>query len=182
MGEVAYVVLFRGVGGATLLPVRELRAHLEEGGFRHVSTYINSGNAVLASPMAEGEVAEHVTAIVRACMGFDKHVFVRSLADWTASIEANPFVKAEAEPTKLHLYTLEREPDPAAVESLKAKATGTERFLIRGRFLYLHTPDGMGKSAFAPKIEPTLKLAVTARNWRTVLALDVMMRKIAPAN
>lgn len=178
MGEVAYVVLFRGVGGATLLPVRELRAHLEEGGFRHVSTYINSGNAVLASPLAEGEVAEHVTAIVRACMGFDKHVFVRSLADWTASIEANPFVKAEAEPTKLHLYTLEREPEPEAVARLKARAKGTERFAVRGRTLYLHTPDGMGTSLFAQKIEPTLGLAATARNWRTVLKLGEMLRKI----
>jgi uncharacterized protein (DUF1697 family) len=182
MTSSAFVILFRGVGGATQLPVKQLRTVLAEGGFGQVSTYINSGNAVLSSELDEPGVAERVEAIVRKEMGFEKHVLVRSHADWQRAIAGNPFPDAVAEPTKLHLYALEREPDPDAVERLKAKATGTERFVIKERFLYLHTPDGMGKSAFAPKIEPTLKLAATARNWRTVLALDEMMRGIAPSN
>ena len=37
--------------------------------------------------------------------------------------------------------------------------------------LYLHAPEGLGKSVFANLIPRTLKVPCTARNWRTVLAL-----------
>ena len=158
--ETAYIVLFRGVGGATQLPVKRLREVLSEAGFNNVSTYINSGNAVLSSPLAEGEVVERVAAVVREKMNFEKSVLVRSRADWSELIANNPYPEVVAEPTKLHAYALERSPDPDA-----------ERFVVTGRALYLYTPDGMGRSLFAPKIEPTLKVPMTARNWRTVLAL-----------
>lgn len=62
--------------------------------------------------------------------------------------------------------------------ALQEKATGTERFVVKGRVLYLHTPDGMGRSLFAPKIEPTLKVPMTARNWRTALALRRMVEAL----
>src|SRR5690606_24909613 len=81
--ETAYIVLFRGVGGATQLPVKRLREVLSEAGFNNVSTYINSGNAVLSSPLAEGEVVERVAAVVREKRNFEKSVLARSRADWS---------------------------------------------------------------------------------------------------
>ncbi|WP_265518900.1 DUF1697 domain-containing protein [Nitratireductor luteus] len=174
-----YIVLFRGVGGKTQLPVARLRAVLEADGFRGVKTYINSGNAVLASALGESALALRVAGLVRAQMGFDKSVLVRSLAEWDAMIAQNPFPEAVDEPTKLHVFTLEQEPEADRMEALREKATGTERFAVRGRTLYLHTPDGMGNSRFAPKIETTLKIAMTVRNWRTMLALRDLAAAIA---
>ncbi|WP_011580761.1 MULTISPECIES: DUF1697 domain-containing protein [Chelativorans] len=176
----AYIVLFRGVGGATQLPVARLREVLPQAGFRNVSTYINSGNAVLSSPLTEAQVARKVAAAVKEQMGFEKRVLVRSLAEWVKAIEQNPYPDVVAEPTKLHHFALEREPEAQAVKALQGKATGAERFVLNGRSLYLHTPDGMGRSLFVPKIEPTLKVAMTARNWRTVLALRDMAAAIRP--
>src|SRR5690606_40064628 len=89
-----------------------------------------------------------------------------------------PIPKPSRHLPKLHLYCLEREPDPDRVAALQEKATGTERFVVKGRVLYLHTPDGMGRSLFAPKIEPTLKVPMTARNWRTALALRRMVEAL----
>ncbi|TIT58732.1 MAG: DUF1697 domain-containing protein, partial [Mesorhizobium sp.] len=40
--------------------------------------------------------------------------------------------------------------------------------------LYLHAPEGLGKSVFANLIPRTLKVPGTARNWRSVLALVEM--------
>jgi len=176
--DTAYVVLFRGVGGATQLPVNKLRAVLGEVGFGNVSTYINSGNAVLSSPFSEEEVVRRVAAAVKEKMGFEKSVLARSRDDWAELINANPYPETTGEPTKLHAFALERAPKPEDVAVLQAKATGTERFVVKGRTLYLHTPDGMGRSLFVPKIEPTLKVAMTARNWRTVLALHRMVQAI----
>jgi len=176
--ETAYIVLFRGVGGATQLPVKRLREVLGEAGVNHVSTYINSGNAVLSSPYSEEEVIRRVAAAVEEKMDFRKSVLVRSRDDWAELIDGNPYPEIVGEPTKLHAFALERAPEPGDVAALQAKATGTERFVVKGRALYLHTPDGMGRSLFAPKIELTLKVAMTARNWRTVLALHQMVQAI----
>ena len=178
MSENAHIILFRGVGGDTQLPVKRLREVLTEAGFANVKTYINSGNAVLSSEMNEGEVALAVAKAVREKMGFEKHVLVRGLADWENLIAENPFADAVSQPTTLHAYTLETQPTDEAIAQLSGKATGTERFVVKGRALYLHTPDGMGVSRFAPKMEPTLNIAMTARNWRTVLALAQLAQAI----
>lgn len=167
-----YIVLFRGVGGATQLPVKRLRAVLGAAGFADVATYINSGNAVLSAALAEEGVKDAVAGAVRAEMGFEKAIMVRSLAEWKRMVAGNPFPQADEAPTAVHVFALERAPEPAAVAALEAKATGTERFVVDGRTLYIHTPDGMGRSKFAPRMEPTLKVAMTGRNWRTMLALQ----------
>lgn len=177
MAKTRYIVLFRGVGGATQLPVKQLRQVLGDAGFEEVSTYINSGNAVLTSADDERAVAGKVIRAVRTHMGFEKAVMVRSLEDWQRMIDDNPyFDEAEAAPTTVHVFAMEHATDAVAQRALAAKATGTERFSIEGRTLYLHTPDGMGRSLFAPKIEPTLKTAMTGRNWRSMLALAKLAR------
>ncbi|TIX63398.1 MAG: DUF1697 domain-containing protein, partial [Mesorhizobium sp.] len=66
---------------------------------------------------------------------------------------------------------LEREPIADEVARLAEKCTGPERFEIKGDVLYLHAPEGLGKSVFANLIPRTLKVPGTARNWRTVLML-----------
>ncbi|MCT7375768.1 DUF1697 domain-containing protein [Chelativorans salis] len=176
--ETAYIVLFRGVGGATQLPVETLRAVLSDAGFANVATYINSGNAVLSSPMAGEEVAAKVAALVREKMDFRKSVLVASLEEWEDLIAKNPFPHAVEQPTMLHAFLMEGAPEAKRMAALQEKPRSTETFAIRGRVLYLHTPDGMGRSLFAPKIEPTLKVAMSARNWRSVLALRDMAAAI----
>lgn len=73
---------------------------------------------------------------------------------------------------------LEREPTADEVARLTEKCTGPERFEIKGDVLYLHAPDGLGKSVFAGLIPRTLKVPGTARNWRSVQAL---LEMAAPA-
>ncbi|WP_048646548.1 DUF1697 domain-containing protein [Nitratireductor soli] len=176
MAKSRYIILFRGVGGATQLPVKQLKVVLGEAGFENVATYINSGNAVLTSALDEAGVVKTVAEAVRQQMGFDKAVMARSADDWDRMIAGNPFAQADDEPTQVHVFALDAEPGKQAVAALEAKATGTERFHVNGRTLYLHTPDGMGRSSFAPKIEPTLQVAMTARNWRSMLALQRLAR------
>ncbi len=40
--------------------------------------------------------------------------------------------------------------------------------------LYLHAPDGIGRSKLAERVEKALGVPVTARNWRTVSTLRGM--------
>lgn len=177
----AWVILFRGVGGATQLPVAPLRAGLADAGFGHVATYVNSGNAVLTSPLPREEVAE---AVARLCLdrwGFRKEVHVLSHADWAAVEDANPFPEAVAAPTTLHAASLLAPPDPARVAALRALATGGEGIEVRGLVAWLHTPGGFGRSVLAERFDRGLGVPNTARNWNTVRRLRLMADAAAMA-
>ena len=170
-GGTVYIVLFRGVGGKTQLPVAPLREKLTEAGFDNVASWINSGNAVLKSRLSREEVVARVAQICARAFGFDKDVHVVTREEWRALIAANPFPQAVATPTFLHAAVLASEPEPAKVEALRAVAVEGEGVAVSGKVAYLHTPHGFGTSKLAARFDKGIGVANTARNWNTVLKL-----------
>ncbi len=166
-----FIVLFRGVGGATQLPVARLRQALGEGGFGAVATYINSGNAVLDSVWDAAETRARIAGIAAGEFGFSKEIMLVRRADWRRIIAENPFPEAAEQPTLLHVFVLERAPRPDSFAALQDRARG-ENLHLRGNILYLHVPDGFSASKLPPVLDRVLGTTSTARNWRTVLALD----------
>ena len=167
----AYIVLFRGVGGKTQLPVAPLRERLGAAGFDNVATYINSGNAVLKSALSREAAAAKVAEICAREFAFDKAVYVVTRGEWERLIAANPFPEAVAVPKSLHAAVLEAEPDPARVAALRAVAVAGEDIAVAGKVAYLHTPHGFGTSKLAEKFDKGIGVPNTARNWNTVLKL-----------
>lgn len=53
-----YLCLLRGinVGGKNKVSMTALKTHLEDAGFTHISTYINSGNVMLESDKAQDDI------------------------------------------------------------------------------------------------------------------------------
>ncbi|MEK1854719.1 MAG: DUF1697 domain-containing protein [Phyllobacterium sp.] len=167
-----YIILFRGVGGATLLPVQPLKAALIENGFERVATYINTGNVVLTSHVTPKEIVRKVAAIALEKFAFSKAIMIVSKTQWKKLIANNPFPERALEGNKLHAFVMEKEPDDEAVEALERKAIGLpEQFKIIGNVLYYYPPQGASQSKLHGKIESTLKITTTARNWNTVLKL-----------
>lgn len=171
MSDTVYIVLFRGVGGATQLPTARLREALGKAGFGNVATYINSGNAVLSSALSLKETAAEIAAICRKEFGFEKDIMLVSRADWAKLIRQNPFPEAVDTPTTLHAFALDGMPNKEAVVALAARAAPHERVAVRGKVLYFHAPEGFGTSKLPPAIDRTLGVASTARNWNTVRKL-----------
>ncbi|MCV0396892.1 MAG: DUF1697 domain-containing protein [Rhizobiaceae bacterium] len=175
-GSKGYIVLFRGVGGATQLPTAALREALTRLGFDRVATYINSGNAILASPRPREEIHAVIADLCAREFAFTKDIHLRDRDEWHRLIRNNPFVEATAEPKTLHAAVLAGDPDADAVESL-AKAGGPrERIAVVERVAYLHTPDGFGRSKLAERFDRGIGVANTARNWNTVLKLEELVR------
>ena len=173
----AFVILFRGVGGKTQLPVKPLREALAAAGFENVATYINSGNAVLRSGLARNKVVAEVAAICAREFGFAKEVHVLTRAEWDELIQNNPFPDAVEVPKFLHAAVLEAQPDSSKVEALRGYATKSERIEVVGLVAYLHTPDGFGTSKLAERFDKGIGVANTARNWNTVLKLAELARE-----
>ena len=175
----AYILLFRGVGGATQLPTAPLREALTEAGFENVATYINSGNAVLRSHLSREEVIAKVAEICKASFGFTKAILAPTLEEWSALIDNNPFPQAAATPTCLHAAVLAGTPGAEAVSRLRGFAAAGEGIEVVGNVAYLHTPDGFGRSKLAAKFDTGIGVVNSARNWNTVLKLMELVRKAA---
>src|SRR5438046_2457747 len=137
--KLAYILLFRGVGGATQLPTAPLRDALTEAGFENVATYINSGNAVLRSHLPREEMIAKVAEICRDRFGFTKAILAPTLEEWSALISNNPFSQAVDTPKCLHAAVLAEKPAAEAVTRLRAFATASEGIEVVGNVAYLHT-------------------------------------------
>lgn len=180
MKRTVYLILFRGVGGKTQLPVKALRDRLASAGFENVATYINSGNAIVRSPLDRAKVIATIAEICRVHFGFNKAIFAPTLAEWEDLIARNPFAKAaSAAPTTVHAAVLESAPKTEDVGRIRERAVKGEALEIIGRAAYLHTPHGFGRSKMAEKFDPWIGVANTARNWNTVLRLAELGRGAA---
>lgn len=173
-----FIALFSGinVGGNRVVKMAELRNLLEDLGYGDVATYVQSGNAVFS--VNAGQAASHREAIESAFgkrWGFRSTVMVRDAVWLYRLMQANPFPDIADDPTKLHVFALGRQPTTLEIEALAERETYGDRWKISGDVLYLHTPNGIGRSKFAAGIGRWLKVPATARNWRTILALAEMI-------
>ena len=175
-----YIALFRGinVGGNNVLPMKELVARLESIGAQNVKTYIQGGNAVFQSRETNVSLLSNkISAAIKKSHGFEPQVFLLKLEDMEKVVDANPFPEAEPEPKTLHVHflaSMPKNPDFAILESIKSER---ERFVLKDGVLYLHAPDGIGRSKLAANAERLLGIATTGRNWRTVCKVMALAKQ-----
>ena len=171
-----FVALLRGinVGGKHIIRMAELRALCEELGFTSVATYVQSGNIVFdTATRKEATVSEALEEAIRNRFGFDVAVMTRTASEIAVVAERNPFLReAKSDPTRVYVSFLPSRPTAARVRGIKSPATNGERFQVIGREIYLHYPNGYGRSKLTNVFfERALGIPSTARNARTVEAL-----------
>ncbi len=176
----SYVALLRGinVSGHNKLPMADLRRLLEALGYEAVATYIQSGNVVFTSPAKEADVARDIAAAIKDEFGFDVPVVVRSRAQLTKVLVHNPYLEANADPSKLHVTFLASKPAAASIATLDPERSTPDEFTVRGREIFMFLPNGMGRSKLTTDyFERRLGTSATAWNWNTVnKLLDLMAR------
>lgn len=166
-----FIALLRGinVGGRHKVAMADLRALFAEAGGEDVTTYIQSGNVVFGhrarSPdKLGGELEQRIEAMA----GFTVAVVLRTAAQMAAVVSDNPF--PDVEPTKVHVTFLSSDPPAGALDKVDAAAFAPEEFVLAGRHIYLHLPNGMARTRL-PQALDVFPTPVTTRNWRTVLKL-----------
>jgi len=167
-----HIVLLRGinVGGHNKLPMTELTGILNALGAQDVKTYIQSGNAVF-----RGDInADAISTSIEAAKGFRPSVIVIPRATFVAIADANPFPDVEGK--TLHIWFLTKPPN-FDIDRAAKLATSTERYHVTNGAIYLHAPDGIGRSKLAAKIEALAHVPATARNWNTVTKLLTLSKQ-----
>jgi uncharacterized protein (DUF1697 family) len=175
-----YAALLRGinVGGNKKVPMADLRAMTARLGLDDPKTLLQSGNLVFsakAQPMARLEaLLEDAT---KTHIGVECSYLLRSADEWKKIVAANPFkAQAKADPSHLAVTFCREAPSAASLKAFQAEARGDEAFRAIGRELFVWYPDGMGQSKLAIALgKNRLGTICTARNWNTVLKVDVLL-------
>jgi uncharacterized protein (DUF1697 family) len=165
----AYAALLRAVnvGGTGKLAMADLRKLCEAAGFADVATYIQSGNVVFTSKRGEASVKKLLEAALADHLGKPYGVLVRSADELRELLDANPFPKAA--PNQLLMLFLDEK--PAAAKLKDVVAPGGEELRACGRHVFIHFPNGMGRS----KLKLPFRDVGTGRNLNTVRKLLTML-------
>ena len=168
----AYVALLRAVnvGGTGKLAMSDLKALCEAAGFRKVKTYIASGNVVFETALPESKVKAMLQKRLEAHAGQPVGVLVRSATEMAAIIAANPFPDRASSRTAA--IFLDAQPPKNAADAATGRVN--EEIAFGKREIYIHYPDGMGRS----KLKIPAAKNGTARNMNTVAKLAEMSAKL----
>jgi uncharacterized protein (DUF1697 family) len=180
-----YFALLRGVnvGGKGRLAMADLRVVLAELGFRDVATLLQSGNAAFTAAEAATpkDLAVAISGALLSHCALASRVVIRTPAEIRAAIAANPFPEAVSAPTTLHVAFLEEDVDPARLAALPVDRYVPDEIRQGDRVIYLHLPNGAGRSRLALEFERKLGIVGTARNWNTVTGLLALAGDEDPA-
>ena len=177
-----YVGLLRAVnlGVGRLVPMANLRSLLARSGLESVRTLIQSGNVVFRSTTkTASELEGPLSEMVARTFHVKTEIFLRSVPEWNAIIEGNPFPReAKEDPAHLLVMLLRGSPVRGQWEALDASIRGRERVRGSSRHAYLVYPDGIGRSKLTTAlIESRLGTSGTARNWNTMLKLAAIAQE-----
>lgn len=180
------VSLLRGinVSGHNMIKMTELKALYESLGYKNVTTYIQSGNVIFQTEKNDPAQAEaSIEQAIEKKFGFPVTVIVRKPAELARVIKANPFIGGNnIDEIRLYVTFLRAKPTPALTKILQpAAAKSTDQYEILGREIYLHCPNGYGKTLLSNTFfEKQLKGVATTRNWKTVNTLYAMAGRLRP--
>jgi uncharacterized protein (DUF1697 family) len=147
----------------------DLQALCAEIGLEAPRTYVQSGNVVFASGRRRDALTGDLEAGIADRFGYSIRVILRTPDELDVVLAANPFLADEENPTRLHVMFLDAEPGTAAVADLDPDRSPPGRFRVIGSEIYLHTPDGYGRSKLTVDwFERRLGVTATVRNWNTV--------------
>lgn len=169
-----YVALLRGinVGGHHKVPMAELRELFAELGHAGARSFIQSGNVVLDADADAATLESELAAAIAKRFGFEVPVMVRSRADLDAVLAADPFGGRDLDPAKVAVMFLSGQ-----IGAVTVPDGCPEEAVAAGRELFIHYPEGMGRSKLERSgfFKQLNGVTTTTRNWRTVTKLRAMM-------
>jgi uncharacterized protein (DUF1697 family) len=179
------IAILRGinVSGKNKIKMEELRDAISDRGFKNVETYIQSGNIIFDSE-SNSRLEQRFHEIIREEFGYDVPVLVRSIAEFSEIVTSNPFLdesngsEDEIEEKYLHVTFLSREPEADRLKNILDGNYAPDRFIPKGKNIYLYTPGGYGKTRLSNNFfESKLNINTTTRNWKTVNTLFELANK-----
>jgi uncharacterized protein (DUF1697 family) len=178
-----HVALLRGINvlGRNRVAMPELRQLVTSLGHTDVVTYIQSGNVVLSSHESDSHLLGlALQQAIAERLNLRPNVVVLSRKELGKVMADNPF-PGETDGKCLHAVFSSTEIKSDRVSAIaiaqnQAQARGgRDEACVVGSTLYLHTPDGFGRSDLVARLLRSGRDQGTARNWTTVTKLMALL-------
>ena len=169
----AYAALLRAVnvGGTGTITMADLRALCARCGLDEIKTYIQSGNVVFRSSLDESGVKRALEHALLKKLGRPCTVMIRPRSELERVLARNPF--PEGLPQQIVVFFFDSVLPKGGMKGV-AGADG-ERLAIRGRELFIHYPNGQGRS----RLKVPFAGLGTGRNLNTVRKIAAMLAELA---
>jgi uncharacterized protein (DUF1697 family) len=170
--KTTHVILLRGVmpTGKNKVAMAQFRLMLEQLGFTHVRTYIQSGNALVSSHLANQKIEEKVALSLKKELGADIKVFARTTSEFKKILKNCPFQNLKAEN---HYFTLLSEiPSSSAKKWFSEMDFSPDKMFLKGDMIYAEYSTRISDSRFNNNyFERKLSMVATTRNSNTMVKL-----------
>jgi uncharacterized protein (DUF1697 family) len=170
----SYVALLRGVNllGVSTLKMADLKATAAKLKLEDARTYIASGNLLFTSSKAEEPLRRALEKEMKAHMGREIRVMLRTAAELAEVVEANPFTDSPG--NRVQAFFLNEPPPKDLLKT--ARNRDDERIATGPREVFVaYGEKGIGRSRLRlPAAE-----AGTARNMNTVRKLAELAKEMA---
>jgi uncharacterized protein (DUF1697 family) len=177
------ISMLRGVnvGGHNKIKMEALRALYESLKLWDAQTYVQSGNVIFRTEERDiSRLTKRIEEGIERKFRFRPNVILRTTAEMREVIARNPFAKRRGiEPGKLLVTFLGSDPGAEAREKALQIKCDPEELWIERREMYIYFPNGVGRSKLSlVRLEKTLKIPGTARNWNSVTKMLEMAEKL----
>jgi len=173
-----YISLLRGinVSGQKKIKMADLKSLYEDLGYHSVITYIQSGNVIFETGEKDkASIQMKIESAIKTSFKFEVPVILRTTNELKKIIKQNPFEVKDlsADGSKVLVSLLSGKPEKPKVIEIKKFAADAESLESKGMEIYLHCPNGYGKSKLSNAfVETKLGLSATTRNWKTIIKLS----------
>lgn len=172
------IALLRGVmpTGKNKIPkMIDLVEILENVGFEHVQTYIQSGNILLETDLSDSETASKIHNIIFQKIGAELSVIIKTKEEFEIAIKENPFDDSY-DLSRIHLVFTNNNIDNVKIKKLKETVFEGEIFSSGNECFYMYLPrDATKKRLNNNYLERQIEMVATTRKLSVVKQLYDML-------
>jgi uncharacterized protein (DUF1697 family) len=170
-----YVALLRGinVGGANKISMAELKGAFEDAGMLAVSTYINSGNVLFSTDVADrGRLVKLLQGAIRERRGVSADVQLRDKDEMAAIVGAMPAEWTNGASMKCDVVFLQPDVDsPDILGELGPRPGVEDAIYVSGALIWRVDRENATRSRLTKMVGTPLYGRVTVRNCNTTRTL-----------
>ena len=179
-----YISLLRGinVSGQKKVNMKELKALYELLNFKHVTTYIQSGNVVFSCvEQTVDQLKVTIEAAIKKHFELDVPVLILSKQALENALLQLPFnnISIKEQGSQVIFSFLSHDVSRNKIETLDSHLAPLETLAAGNNVVYLHCPNGYGKTKISNNfLEKKLNVTATSRNLKTIVKLCELSKSI----
>lgn len=180
-----YVALLRGinVGGNNMISMKALKASFERLGFKHVATYINSGNILFKSKTGDARKLEaKIETMLAAEYDVGCKVVVRTADQMAALVASLPSSWQGDKDWRYNVIFLRHAIDSKAIlEAFQPKPDIEHLRYVPGALLWWARAADVNRTSMQKLASQKMFQEMTVRNANTTRKLHALMKKMTEA-